>query len=457
MNSDQHSSGDDQDDPLNRTEFRLTNSAAMLHDALTPNQIAKKRTPRCPSRACKVALSKHEFGQPHKDCQGPPTSSPTTSTTQRAPASNFKKTTFESASQLLPSSSQHSSPGHTHGIEALHRQLRSLEAEHDALETTLLEEQRLLQQIAEKKAALATLRSKFQNFSTTIPSQSTSSNAPTIADSNYNLHGVFDTSNRCPTIPPYLQQHPSSQMPAHLATTTPRSLASVYNEQQARHKEVFLRPSRSSSNSQGKALRIPDFVSRLTPQDDEKIISSDDSARLTLTLGSKKPKLESITMADFSIANIRIFYELLTSNRLPTPDDLRDYLSYSVKIFELGKKFTWSSVLKYDDEFRMLQHTYGYPWDKDHSHLHEIMLVPRWAAGGNQGNQHLSSGSGSGSHPVLTFPQDAGGTEICRNFNRNRGCTKTDCRFSHVCNRKVGNKACGKPHAGCNHSRPQDP
>ena len=212
---------------------------------------------------------------------------------------------------------------------------------------------------------------------------------------------------------------------------------------------------RSTSISQGKPLRIPDFVSRFTPQDDEKIISSDDSARLTLTLGSKKPKLESISMADFSIANTRIFYELLTSNRLPTPDDLRDYLSYSVKIFELGKKFTWSSVLKYDDEFRILQHTYGYPWDKDHSHIHEIMLVPKWAAGGNLGNnQHSFSGSGGGSLPALTFPQDAAGTEICRNFNRNRGCSKTDCRFSHVCNRKVGNRACGKNHAGCNHGQP---
>ena len=59
--------------------------------------------------------------------------------------------------------------------------------------------------------------------------------------------------------------------------------------------------------------------------------------------------------------------ELLTSNRLHTAADLRDYLSYSIKIFELARKYTWESVLKYDDEYRILQHTCGYPWSFDNS------------------------------------------------------------------------------------------
>ena len=36
-------------------------------------------------------------------------------------------------------------------------------------------------------------------------------------------------------------------------------------------------------------------------------------------------------------------------------------------------------MLKYDDEYRILQHTYGYPWCFDNNHLHEVMLLPRWA------------------------------------------------------------------------------
>ena len=98
-------------------------------------------------------------------------------------------------------------------------------------------------------------------------------------------------------------------------------------------------------------------------------MSSDGNARLAVTLCNKKPKLGAISMADCSIANIRLFYELLTSNKPPAPADLRDYLSYSVKIMGLAKKYTWASVLKYDDEYHILQHKNDYPWDKDHSHL----------------------------------------------------------------------------------------
>ena len=83
--------------------------------------------------------------------------------------------------------------------------------------------------------------------------------------------------------------------------------------------------------------------------------------KLMLSFGGNKVKLESITIEQFNIANLRIFYELLSSNKLPTSDDLRDYLSYSIKVLELPRKYTWESVLKYDDEYRILQHTYGYP------------------------------------------------------------------------------------------------
>ena len=40
----------------------------------------------------------------------------------------------------------------------------------------------------------------------------------------------------------------------------------------------------------------------------------------------------------------------------------------------LARKYTLESVLKYDDEYRILQHTYGYPWSFDNSHLHKVIL-----------------------------------------------------------------------------------
>ena len=66
---------------------------------------------------------------------------------------------------------------------------------------------------------------------------------------------------------------------------------------------------------------------------------------------------------------------LLSLNRLPTLADVREYLSYSIKIYELANKYSWGSVLQYDNEFRILQHTYVHLWSMDNSHIHEVMLI----------------------------------------------------------------------------------
>ena len=188
-----------------------------------------------------------------------------------------------------------------------------------------------------------------------------------------------------------------------------------------------------------------------------------------LSIARNRIKLENVTTEQFSIANLRIFYELLTSNKLPIAADLRDYLSHSIKMLELARKYTWESVLRYDDEYRILQHTYGYPWIFDSSHLHEVMLIPRWAVSssssrknyflGSATNNTLNDAPGHGSHgqqmqdsapPVASHT--AGGQEICRNYNRMKGCQKSDCKFLHTCNRRIAGRACGKPHSGSNHN-----
>ena len=120
----------------------------------------------------------------------------------------------------------------------------------------------------------------------------------------------------------------------------PSSLSEIFRQQEQRSAELFLRSTKSSDNGQGKPLRIVDFVSRLRPTEEEKVISTDSGThtKLLLSIGHKKPNLENISIEQFSIANLRIFYELLTSSRLPTAADVRDYLSYSIKVFELAKK-----------------------------------------------------------------------------------------------------------------------
>ena len=89
-------------------------------------------------------------------------------------------------------------------------------------------------------------------------------------------------------------------------------------------------------------------------------MSYENNCELTLTLQDMKPKLSSVTVEQFNIANLRIFHEFLFSGKLSTLRDIQEYLSYAIKILELDNKFTWESVLLYDDEFRILQHTYGF-------------------------------------------------------------------------------------------------
>jgi len=92
-----------------------------------------------------------------------------------------------------------------------------------------------------------------------------------------------------------------------------------------------------SSKTTGKPLSILDFVSRLCPREEEKVICED--SKLLLTLGQRnKQKLSSISVEQYNIANIKIFYDLWTSNRLPSHSDVRDYLAYSIKVLELARK-----------------------------------------------------------------------------------------------------------------------
>ena len=103
---------------------------------------------------------------------------------------------------------------------------------------------------------------------------------------------------------------------------------------------------------------------------------------------------------------------------------------------ELSTKFTWYSVLKYDDEFRHVQAVYDYPWSYDSNHLHTVILEPV-----------ATKLAPPQAAPATTFANfSADGRVICRNFNRAKGCTLVECHFVHVCNRKVNGRACGQSH-----------
>ena len=103
---------------------------------------------------------------------------------------------------------------------------------------------------------------------------------------------------------PFFQQQQQQQhRPAfHLpAAATNQSVPVPVNE-------LFLRPTRANHVTRGKTLRIVDFVSRIRPSEDEKVLSYDNNCKLTLTLHDTKPKLLNVTVEQYNIANLRIFY-----------------------------------------------------------------------------------------------------------------------------------------------------
>ena len=344
------------------------------------------------------------------------------------------------------------------------------------------EQQHLLQQIQEKQQNLRRLEAQssvkvslqqqppptLSDFAltSTLPTPSmTSSNPlfnppPPLLNSQQPTYLSNQTTNNLcnQSINTLLSNFPTGHtpnLPSQSQQTSTLSLAEVFRQQEQRGAEIFLRPTKSTDNGQGKLLRIIDFVSRLRPTEEERVITTDSGSQTTLLLsvGNKNPQLEHVRVEEYSIANIRIFYELLTSGKLPTATDIRDYLSYSIKVFELARKYSWESVLNYDDEFRVQQHMYGYPWSYDHSHLHEVMLIPRWAHSNSlNSGRNTSTRSSNGQVSVPTGTHNALGQEICRNFNRSRGCQNKECRFSHVCNRKIAGQVCGKPHSGSQHN-----
>ena len=109
---------------------------------------------------------------------------------------------------------------------------------------------------------------------------------------------------------------------------------------------------------------------------------------------------------------------------------------------ELAARFEWSSVLKFDDDFRHLQALYNFPWLYDAYHLHTTLLKPKNTSYSLAASEQKRKSQAQGQNrfansAVAQYARD--GWPICRNFNRQRGC------------QKIGGKACGLPHFNYQH------
>ena len=163
----------------------------------------------------------------------------------------------------------------------------------------------------------------------------------------------------------------------------------------------------SRNSTQGEPpLKIVDFLSPTMLAEEEVALGGG----VTLKINSK-PKLDKVSPAMWVVANTRIMKAMMARPKFC----VEQYLTYTEMIGELACRFTWTSVLLFDEEYRQRQAAVGFPWGTEAPHLSTVLLRDRQqgAAGSTQQRRPYSQGSGGhrgagiGSRSqdlVLTFP-----------------------------------------------------
>ncbi|CAG2248787.1 unnamed protein product [Mytilus edulis] len=124
---------------------------------------------------------------------------------------------------------------------------------------------------------------------------------------------------------------------------------------------------------------ISDFVSYDiggTSMSEERLISDTSGGQLVFKSGPLRPKLESLSLCQWSRANLSIMYKLLSTGEL-TQTQVLDYLSYTMRFYHLVSSCEFVSVLFFDREYRRLQKQHNFRWGTDIPHLQSVYLRPK--------------------------------------------------------------------------------
>lgn len=178
-------------------------------------------------------------------------------------------------------------------------------------------------------------------------------------------------------------------------------------------------------------LDICDFVTSTV--EEELIIGSHGDQQILVKSGPRKPKLENLTLSQWSVANLSILYKLSRDGKLTGPS-MMDYLSYTTKVYQLVQRYNLISVFLYDREYRKLQASEGFRWGTDVQHLHQLNLQPREKTQSTHSQVTKKfQVSGSGTKTSYGNKPEKRDLGICRNFNSAKGCTFPQCKYKHQC------------------------
>ena len=145
-----------------------------------------------------------------------------------------------------------------------------------------------------------------------------------------------------------------------------------------------------------------------------------------INLVESKPKLDSVTPLQYMEASLWILREMALKDGASLPHVLQ-YVGYLVKIANMGQRFQWKSVIKYDSEYRKAQAEAGFPFRADSSVMMQLFLRDRPAVEAKPSHQPNST-----PHPQTKFDPRSG-KPICGRSNTPIGCKLPQCKSAHVC------------------------
>eukprot|EP00918_Siedleckia_nematoides_P043909 GHVU01095968.1.p1 GENE.GHVU01095968.1~~GHVU01095968.1.p1 ORF type:complete len:366 (-),score=14.65 GHVU01095968.1:45-1142(-) len=226
----------------------------------------------------------------------------------------------------------------------------------------------------------------------------------------------------------------------HIAAPT---LAGIQQQSWA-DPQLYINMASGAGQGKTKVLYITDYVDSGSCTYDS-VITTREDGHLVLQSQSRKPRLESLSLPQWSVANLAILNVLIQEGSL-SKSGIVDYLSYTTKVYQLLKMFDQQSVYLYDKQYREHQARFQFRWGTDVGHLQTVHLQPRRSVPHNQ----ASRGPSAPPAPQRTTQQyNKEGRIICRCFNNPQGCDFQTCKFAHTCNVKD----CNGSHSATQHPK----
>ena len=186
-----------------------------------------------------------------------------------------------------------------------------------------------------------------------------------------------------------------------------------------------------------KALHIVDFVcnDRDPRESQESVLTNnvEEDIQILCRRGPshKKTTLSEVSHIQWTLANARIQNAMINDGSINTPQGIQDYTSYTAYITRLAAKYSWQSILIFDDEYRVAQDLEKFRWGTDCSFLRAMFLEGNSVRG--QTNKPQANNRSDNPNRLGMPKNGKKGGQICHNFNYKQCKYGDSCKFRHVC------------------------